>query len=402
MDVPDTHLLQFGRDHCGIVEPCVDQKDPNEQGGCRNALQARGYRWANEAQEHSSLLASSLLGSLAVFGTFNRITFPAFLLLPGLSLAPNFMRKPLTFLSLALSASLALLVAIQVDTSFFRPSSSPFGTLLQSPVLAPYNALVYNLSRRNLVLHGLHPRYQHLLINTPLLLGPVLPLLFRPIVSPLLVSAVSGLLALSILPHQEPRFLLPLVPLLLSSVRLPGNRARRIFVASWAVFNAVMGLLMGAFHQAGVVPMQLHLGNDAALPAGSRVLWWRTYSPPVWMADASPAELSTVDLMGTRAEDVWARIGSEAGACSRSPRDGELVLVAPDSAEELDEWQGRQEAVDGHAWRGKMELEWTRIWRTGRHIGLDNLDISGDGILQTLKKVTGGRGLSAWKINRRC
>lgn len=44
-------------------------------------------------QQRSSLLTSALLGSLVAFGVFNRITFPAFLLLPGLYLVPHFLRK---------------------------------------------------------------------------------------------------------------------------------------------------------------------------------------------------------------------------------------------------------------------------------------------------------------------
>ena len=41
-------------------------------------------------QQHSSLIASTVLGGVAVFGVFNRITFPAFLLIPGLRLIPHF------------------------------------------------------------------------------------------------------------------------------------------------------------------------------------------------------------------------------------------------------------------------------------------------------------------------
>ena len=44
-------------------------------------------------QQHSSLFASALLGILLVFGIFNRITFPAFLLIPGFYLIPHFIRK---------------------------------------------------------------------------------------------------------------------------------------------------------------------------------------------------------------------------------------------------------------------------------------------------------------------
>lgn len=49
-------------------------------------------------------------------------------------------------------------------------------------VLTPLNNLVYNLNVDNLAKHGIHPRYTHLLINLPLLFGPLafLPFLNLP------------------------------------------------------------------------------------------------------------------------------------------------------------------------------------------------------------------------------
>lgn len=41
-------------------------------------------------QKRSSLTSSAILGFLLVAGVFNRITFPAFVLIPGLQLLPHF------------------------------------------------------------------------------------------------------------------------------------------------------------------------------------------------------------------------------------------------------------------------------------------------------------------------
>jgi phosphatidylinositol glycan class Z len=43
--------------------------------------------------QRSSILGSAILGIVAVFGMFNRITFPAFLLIPGLRLVPYYLKK---------------------------------------------------------------------------------------------------------------------------------------------------------------------------------------------------------------------------------------------------------------------------------------------------------------------
>jgi GPI mannosyltransferase 4 len=44
-------------------------------------------------KKRSAVLESGGLGCLIVFGIFNRITFPAFLVIPGLQLIPHFIRK---------------------------------------------------------------------------------------------------------------------------------------------------------------------------------------------------------------------------------------------------------------------------------------------------------------------
>lgn len=46
-----------------------------------------------DVRQRTSLLSSVVLGIVAVFGLFNRITFPAFLLIPGLRLAAYFLHK---------------------------------------------------------------------------------------------------------------------------------------------------------------------------------------------------------------------------------------------------------------------------------------------------------------------
>jgi len=106
----------------------------------------------------------------------------------------------------------------------------------------------------NLADHGLHPRATHILVNLPLLYGPVyIALIYRlfcflpglgtsitrltsassPSPRDLTVfclasSCIFGATCLSAAPHQEPRFLLPLaLPLCLLSHGPPGRGASR-------------------------------------------------------------------------------------------------------------------------------------------------------------------------------
>ncbi|MCJ1373558.1 alpha 1,2 mannosyltransferase [Loxospora ochrophaea] len=372
-----------------------------------------------ETKQRSSLFASGILGFLVITGTFNRITFPTFLLIPSLSLLPHFYRKPLSLASLLLSASLTAALAITTDTAFYNPTthSITLSTLIHDPIITPLNSLLYNTSLSNLSTHGLHPHYQHLLVNLPLLLLPSLPLYLSTLPTLTLshpptlqnlpiqtLSLLPSLFLLSLIPHQEPRFLLPLVPLLLSSIRLPRSPfLTRLFLTTWLLFNSLLALLMGTYHQAGVIPTQLWLGQAASSPTLENihtVLWWRTYSPPEWLLDG--AGLHTVDLMGGPVEKLLAAVDAQVARCGEE-RDNQrvaraVVVVAPRSSVELDRWTGGGgggEAVDA-------QWVWEEIWSVRRHLNLDDLEWGEEGVWGTLKRVVGRRGLSAWRVERRC
>lgn len=293
---------------------------------------------------------------------------------------------------------------MMIDTSFYSPASLPLRHLLRSPIITPINSLLYNTQSPNLALHGFHPPYQHLLINLPLLLGPAYVLLFTspPITaspSPLrLISALSGTAFLSLVAHAEARFLLPAVPLILSSIQLPRSKTLlRQFLGAWIVFNAALGVLMGIYHQGGVLPMQMWLGQQGGrgkFEGVGEVLWWRTYSPPVWLIDGNGGEggLETVDLMGISMEEMMRVVKGSVGDCIKGQGKG-VVLVAPRSSVELDQWTGAG---------GTDEWVFEELWTHRRHLNLDGLDFGEDGVWATFKRVVGRRGLTAWRIQSNC
>lgn len=91
MDLSDTHFFQLGGDIGCVMEFGHDPSDFGEKGPSN--FYPGWIRLIDSIQQRSSLRASALLGCLVVFGIFNRITFPAFILLPGLYLLPHFLRK---------------------------------------------------------------------------------------------------------------------------------------------------------------------------------------------------------------------------------------------------------------------------------------------------------------------
>lgn len=349
-----------------------------------------------------------------VFGIFNRITFPAFLLIPGLRLVPHFIKKynagsllesiklitdrPFSLITMIFSGLITTFVAIYLDTKFYSHHSVNWSYLLHNPVITPLNNLTYNLSTGNLALHGLHPYYQHVLFNLPQLIGPAALLLFlRPHLSLRLYSAISGVFVLSIFQHQEARFLLPTIPLILSSVQLPKNPFHlRVWVGIWVAFNLFLGLLMGIYHQGGVVPTQIFMSSQ---PDATSAIWWKTYSPPIWLLNGKNEVLKTHDVMGIPGPQMLKELGVLA-TCHLSS--GNLTayleekegtyLIAPLSATFLDRYlQGNDSA-----------LKFQEVWRYRRHLNLDDMDFADDGLWYTLKRVIGRRGLAAWRVTKPC
>jgi phosphatidylinositol glycan class Z len=299
---------------------------------------------------------------------------------------------------MVLSGLVTTFIAVYLDTKFYTTGHVTWSTLIHHPVITPLNNLTYNLSTSNLSKHGLHPYYQHALINLPLLLGPAALLLFtQPHLSLRLYSAISGVFVLSIFQHQEARFLLPTIPLILSSVNLPKNKIQlRIWAGIWIAFNIFFAILMGVYHQGGVIPTQIFLSHQ---PDATTAIWWKTYSPPIWLLNGKNEVLKTHDIMGMRGSAMISELGplstchvqSENSTAYLAEKEG-TYLVAPLSATFLDDYVRKN--VSG--------LYFQEVWRHTQHLNLDDLDFADDGVWATLKRVVGRRGLAAWRVTKNC
>lgn len=307
--------------------------------------------------------------------------------------------RPLAFAVTALAALSTAFIAVALDTAFYTPNQISWSDLFHHPVITPLNNLVYNISPSNLAQHGIHPWYQHILFNLPQLIGPAAILLFtRPHLSLRLYSAISGICVLSIFQHQEARFLLPTIPLILSSVRLPqSKKVLKLWVATWIIFNLIFGALMGIYHQGGIVPAQTFMSKQ---PDATKAIWWKTYMPPVWLLNGKAETLETRDVMGIPGEELYAQL--EGIATCDTPADRRsreylkekngTYLIAPTSAAWLDPYLNNK-GLDG--------LRFREVWRYKHHFNLDDLDFD-DGVWNTLKRVIGRRGLAAWRVTKSC
>jgi phosphatidylinositol glycan class Z len=337
------------------------------------------------------------LAFLVVLGVFNRITFPAYIVVPAFQLLPHFKRKPLALISIVLFGFLTACCAVLLDTSYYRPNDNLLRTVVKTPIITPLNNLLYNVATSNLALHGLHPIYQHAAVNLPQLLGPAYLLIFtnRFHKTMRIVAAVCGTLILSVFPHQEARFLIPAVPLVLSSVKLP-KKFTRLFIGAWIIFNVFFGFLMGTFHQGGVVPMQIHITSQEGI---RQAFWWKSYSPPIWLLDGKADSIETTDLMGMQKEAMVQELLASVN-CKVKDKTG-VYLVAPNSAIYLDKFVRLQNASSSSEPR-YHDIYLEERWRYSKHLNLDDIDFGEDGVWPTLKRVVGRRGLVLWEVGIRC
>ena len=351
------------------------------------------------------------------------------------------------------------------DTAFYTgpAATASFRTLFDYvrtvPVITPINNVLYNTKTSNLADHGLHPHYQHFLVNLPQFLGPALILLllsvypFTPmrlkafLTNSRLSSATTATLILSIIPHQEPRFLLPCVPLLLTCLPvLSSLKLQRLFWTTWIVFNLSLGVLMGTYHQGGIIPAQLALPSLIQTSLNTthsnahniEVFYWKTYPPPLYLlggaaetyssklnatithihAHTHPRtnaslNISTVPLMGMSQPDLVFMLMQHFPTCDPSliqrltpheePTD--VFVAAPFSAWRLPEMPDFNPAnfsfsiAHDHP---RAHLSMTNIATFKNHINLDDMDVGEDGLWETVKRVVGRRGLGVWRVGRIC
>ena len=245
---------------------------------------------------------SDIIAQIFCFGCFIRPSFAAFAIFPVLlwslhttshqsvSMMSTAMVIAVRAVKFITSYLICFLFLAVLDTAYYEQKiindflmSKPFFNyrsvmkLVSSLTITPINNLLYNIQRGNLEAHGLHPFYTHTFANLPMLFGPLLiafTFACTSIVSQirnqvmlkvdkyiflqLLGTFAVSMFLLSGVPHQEPRFILPLfIPVVVISTNwfftVPMKWAK-ILLAFCVVFNVAGLMFFGFIHQAGVVP----------------------------------------------------------------------------------------------------------------------------------------------------
>ncbi|KAM8713227.1 hypothetical protein ACLKA7_013527 [Drosophila subpalustris] len=288
------------------------------------------------------------MSSICVAGVFNRPTFLLFgapmvffWLLRGMGTrSVSFRDFNLRIGLFCLCALPALVLFIFCDSLYYQHLT--VGELhmlhlgIENFVFTPWNFIKYNLDSAQTATHGVHPCYVHLLVNMPLLFNvlglaalvsfaqlllrffcaeyQLLPR-FQSIVSLMSGAIFVPLFFLSLINHQEPRFLIPLTfPLLLlhAPKLVTGFSATYPFQTQhpllrwlyervlstkasaphllrvWYVCNVLLTLFFGFIHQAGIFPLAQRMAHVVATkPSATHVhlLTSHTYNLPLHLVN---------------------------------------------------------------------------------------------------------------------
>ena len=294
--------------------------------------------------QSSGPLSGIWIGATVAMGIMTRFTFVFFAIPSGILFLVQIWtgrRRPLSILTAFVGLGVMALTCAGYDRIHLQEMN---GTdhdkdrhaLSDLPII-PLHAFRYNSKVSNLMDHGLHPRWIHAVVNLPMLFGPLAFLFYCALyrkankwiwddwrrtkqkdtnsrIGPrnedretstielvLLGTALTGLAFLSLAPHQEPRFLLPLVlPLVITGT--PRLVRSKWLLAVWIVFNCVLLLLFGVLHQGSVVPSLLQrfdtttttispsssstttIDNWSFMATMTNVVYFRTYMPPTFVS----------------------------------------------------------------------------------------------------------------------
>ncbi|RWS06863.1 GPI mannosyltransferase 4-like protein, partial [Dinothrombium tinctorium] len=270
-----------------------------------------------KSSKRKQAVHASAIGLILCVGLFNRPTFGCFAIVPLMFWL--FSEKSLSLTkviangtSILPSFAFMFIFSVLIDTLYYRNESTfddlntlisrmEYEQIFDKIVITPMNFINYNIRPTNLQKHGLHPRYQHSIINVPLaftMLGMLaysdllkffsgvfnrkLHVKFDKIKVLMILTFVIPLILLSLIPHQEPRFLLPcLIPLCVVYSKKLYESKTSLFL--WIVLNSVLVIIYGYVHQAGVTKALFEMHQELKTVENSSqvdIIIARTYLPP--------------------------------------------------------------------------------------------------------------------------
>jgi len=308
-----------------------------------------------------------VISSLIVFGVFNRPTFIVYAAVPYLwwlfsDGVHKVVIKAVQSVLTAIPVSMALIICdsiyfghLDINNLNVADMSDVVTSLTQNLTVTPMNFLLYNTQSDNLAEHGIHPRYTHYAINLPLLFNVLCLNFFYDVLTAhsrirnrkllsmyreslmLLICCMVPVGLLSLFPHQEPRFLIPLLPVI-AALYARELSVNRVMAALWLIVNIFGCLFYGCCHQAGVLPCLGHLQQTRSTSVDRHVFFWHTYTAPQHLLLLNPGPTDSEDttltsLEGNSVEDLIHHLTAVNSSQSVRHREKPEVFLAVPSSE---------------------------------------------------------------------
>ncbi|CCJ31525.1 unnamed protein product [Pneumocystis jirovecii] len=308
-----------------------------------------------------------LLAIFASIGFFSRITFPIILIPFGFLFIKSLVKRPkMTFLTIK-SFIIVFFILILVDSLYYANGRRIVLTIL--------NNFNYNINYANLQKHGIHAYWTHFLINIPVMLGPAifLPVIIKKIKFDIyLISSIIYITVLSLFPHQEFRFLLPVFPLLIvylcSLGSIKGRKKKRLFMFSWIIYNILVGLFF-------------------VNQLSTNIIFWKTYPPPTWLfLRHSDSNIVFTHLIGYSVDHVLEYLSAA--------KKNKIIFIFPISS--MAKFSCVFDELKDSFCKTNITLR--QIFKTSYHINLDDLDFMNNNIFSLLLHLVRKRGLGIWDV----
>ncbi|KAG5437031.1 hypothetical protein PCANB_001307 [Pneumocystis canis] len=259
-----------------------------------------------------------------------------------------------------------------------------------------YQIHTFSNSVETIMKHGIHAYWTHFLVNIPILLGPAifLPIIVRKINFDIyLMNSIMYLIILSLFPHQELRFLLPVFPLLIIYLSSLGNirkrKLRYLFVFSWVIYNAVIGIFIGFFHQHDIISTIIFLKNYLVDELPVNIVFWKTYPPPTWLFLRHPdSKIVFTHLVGYSAQHVMDYLSTE------KQNNTKTIFIFPLSS--IAKFSCIFEGLTSDSCKTNIGLR--QIFKTSYHITLDDLDFANSNFFFVLLQLIKKKGLGIWEV----
>ena len=293
----------------------------------------------NESREKQHV--NFIIGFLTIFGFFIRQSMLAFAFYPiavslfnwiflsGVLDRSKMKQILITIVTMVLGGLSAAGICFILDCLYFW---NQIESILSA--ITPLNLIKYNSNVDNMKLHGLHPWYLHLIVNMFLLFGPMYLLLLwkgiklligslslRAFLASLLTpnsstyflsATLVPVFIMSLVPHQEPRYILPvIIPLVCFIAKDNGVLRNRKFYFTVFIFNIIGTSWYGFIHQGGILPSITYLSNNFKSEPNktTSLIYWKSYKVPghLFLHNVNDDRLNFIDMAGTD----WTVVKSE-------------------------------------------------------------------------------------------